>query len=103
MKATANPTYNEHAVKRVVERHVPIDVVTNVAKHGVTVQRNQQFVMKRGEWGEKPIHVVVDRSKNSIVTLYVANEWESGVWVRHSRRHHDPFGFQTLPIGGSCG
>ncbi|MFX4303648.1 DUF4258 domain-containing protein [Alicyclobacillus tolerans] len=99
MKST-NPTYKEHAVKRLVERHVPIDVVTNVAKHGVTVQRNKQFVMKRGEWDDRPIHVVVDQKLNAIVTLYVANEWESGVWVRHSRRHRDPFGFQTLSVGG---
>ncbi|WP_258111902.1 DUF4258 domain-containing protein [Alicyclobacillus sp. SP_1] len=102
MRAMPNPTYTEHAVRRILERHLPMDVVSNVAKHGVTVQRNQNVVMKRGEWGDKPIHVVVDPHHNSIVTVYVANEWESGVWVRHVRRHRDPLGTQNASVGGSC-
>ncbi|QRF24824.1 hypothetical protein FY534_13650 (plasmid) [Alicyclobacillus sp. TC] len=41
---------------------------------------------------------MVDQKLNAIVTLYVAKRM--GIWcmVRHSRRHRDPFGFQTLSV-----
>ena len=81
----AEPTFRCHAVKRLVERRVPIDVIVQIAQVGVTVQAKRDRVVKRGDFRGKPIHVVLDTVKNEVVTEYFANEWESRIEVRRQR------------------
>ena len=78
----AEPTFRSHAVKRLVERRVPIDVIVQIAQVGVTVQAKRDRVVKRGDFRGQPIHVVLDTVKNEVVTEYFANEWESRIEVR---------------------
>ena len=88
-------TFKEHAVRRMFERKVPIDVAVNVAQCGVVVHENENFCMKRGDWIKKPVHVVIDKHLNTIVTVYVADEWESVILVRRIGKTKNKFGFKT--------
>ncbi|MCL6444205.1 MAG: DUF4258 domain-containing protein [Alicyclobacillus sp.] len=75
------PVYGIHAVKRLWQRHLPVDAVDQIAQVGVTVQESSDRVVKRGEINGKPVHVVLVKP-NVVITVYVADEWESTIKVR---------------------
>jgi predicted SpoU family rRNA methylase len=77
--------FEEHAVKRVIVRKLPVDAICQIAQFGVTVQQTHDRVMKRGEINGKPVHVVLV-GPNVVKTFYEANEWESTITVR--RKSH---------------
>jgi hypothetical protein len=85
MKMT-RPVYDIHAVKRILQRRLPIDAVEQIAQVGVTVQEDSQYVMKRGDVNGRPVHVVLLKP-NTVKTVYIANEWESSITVRRKRKH----------------
>lgn len=76
--------FEEHAVKRVIDRRLPVDAICQIAQFGVTVQQTHDRVMKCGEINGKPVHVVLVRP-NVVKTFYEANEWESTITVRRKR------------------
>ena len=79
------PVFSTHAVRRLVQRRVPIDAIVQIALVGITVQAKRDRVVKRGDFHGKPIHVVLDTVKNVVVTEYFADEWESRIEVRRQR------------------
>ena len=78
------PVYDIHAVKRMVQRRLPVDVIDQIAQVGVTVQENRHRVMKRGDLNGKPIHVVLAKP-NTVITVYAADEWDSTITVCRKR------------------
>lgn len=86
MKQLTNrlPLYQPHAVKRLLERQLSVDAVNHIAEVGVTVQEGGGRVMKRGEVGGKPVHVVLERP-NTIITVYAADEWESTITLSRKK------------------
>lgn len=74
--------YDVHAVRRIVQRRVPIDAIEQIARFGVTIQASKHHVMKRGEIAGKPVHVVINLPC-TIKTVYIANEWS--VTVAHHK------------------
>lgn len=78
------PVYDIHAVKRMVQRRLPVDVIEKIAQVGVTVQEDRNRVMKRGDLNGKPIHVVLAKP-NTVITVYTADEWDSTITVYRKR------------------
>lgn len=83
-KKPMNNVYGIHAVKRLMQRHLSIDAIDQIAKVGVTVQENGDRALKRGDINGKPVHVVVEKP-NVIVTVYTADEWMSEITVTRKR------------------
>lgn len=81
------PLYAGHAVKRIVERRLPVDVISQIAKVGITVQESRRRVMKRGEVCGQAVHVVLQKP-NTVITVYFADEWD--VAVRRNRKVNVP-------------
>jgi hypothetical protein len=75
--------YTAHAVSRIIQRQLPLNAVFQIAEIGVTVQTNGRRVVKRGEVNGTPVHVVLEH--NTIITVYVADEFESEVKVQRKR------------------
>ncbi|MCF8568426.1 DUF4258 domain-containing protein [Alicyclobacillus tolerans] len=82
---TNRPVYDIHAVKRMVQRQLPVDVIDRIAQVGVTVQESRHRVMKRGDVNGKPIHVVLAKP-NTVITVYAADEWDSTITVCRKRK-----------------
>ncbi|MCL6633345.1 MAG: DUF4258 domain-containing protein [Alicyclobacillus herbarius] len=80
------PVFNGHAVRRIIERRLPIEAVEQIAQVGVTVQENGTRVMKRGDINGKPIHVVLAKP-NTVITVYSADEWKTSITVRRKHKH----------------
>lgn len=78
------PVYDIHAVKRMVQRRLPVDVIDQIAQVGVTVQEDRNRVMKRGDLNGTPIHVVLAKP-NTVITVYTADEWDSTITVYRKR------------------
>lgn len=76
-------TFDIHAVKRIVERRLPVDAVAQIAEVGVTVQESRDCVMKRGDINGKPVHVVL--VANSIRTVYTADQWDSTITIHRKK------------------
>lgn len=85
-----NTVYTAHAVKRIMQRRLPLDAVYQIAQVGITVQKNGSKLIKRGDIGGKPVHVVLEN--NTVITVYVADEFESTVTIQRKR-----------PIAIGCG
>ncbi|SFU95941.1 DUF4258 domain-containing protein [Alicyclobacillus macrosporangiidus] len=85
LKTMSKPVFDGHAVRRILERRLPVEAVEQIAQVGVTVQENGTRVMKRGDVNGKPVHVVLAKP-NTIITVYSADEWESTVAVRRKRQ-----------------
>lgn len=79
------PIFTSYAVKRLMQRHLSVDVIDQIAQVGVTVQESETRVMKRGDVNGMPVHVVIEKP-NTVITLYAADEWDSSIRVRHSRK-----------------
>lgn len=77
------PVYAEHAVKRIVDRGVPIVAVSMIVRYGVTVEKNGERLVKRGEFENVPIHVVVHKPE-TVISVYFADEWTSEITVHRS-------------------
>lgn len=77
--------YDRHAVKRIMQRRIPLDVIEQIAHVGVAVQEDTRYVMKRGDWNGNPVHVVMEKPA-TVKTVYVADEWKSRISVRHNKR-----------------
>lgn len=84
MNAIMKPVYGSHAVKRLLQRHLPIDAIDQIAQVGVTVQESRDRIMKRGDVDGKPIHVIIAKP-NTVITVYAADEWTSRVIVHRKR------------------
>lgn len=82
---THRPVYDIHAVKRMVQRRIPVDVVDRIAQVGVTVQESMHRVMKRGDVNGQAIHVVLAKP-NTVITVYTADEWDSTITVCRKRK-----------------
>ncbi len=80
------PVYDIHAVKRIVQRRLPIDAVDQIAQVGVPVQESSERVMKRGDINGRPVHVVLVKP-NTVITVYFADEWESNITVRRKHKY----------------
>ena len=79
------PVFTSYAIRRMVQRNLPIDAVERIAQVGVTVQESETRAMKRGDVNGMPVHVVIEKP-NTVITLYAADEWDSSIRVRHSRK-----------------
>ncbi|WDL99819.1 DUF4258 domain-containing protein (plasmid) [Alicyclobacillus sp. ALC3] len=82
--------YDRHAVKRIIQRRIPLDVIEQIAQVGVAVQEDKRHVMKRGDWNGNPVHVVMEKP-TTVKSVYVADEWKSTISVRRNR-HVDAAG-----------
>ena len=75
--------FGAHAVKRVVERHLPIDAVWQIATVGTVVQTSGLRKVKQGEFDGRRIRVVVEQP-NVIVTAYAERDMQAT--IKHAVR-----------------
>ena len=61
--------FGTHAVKRIAERHIPIDAVWQIATVGVVVETRGIRRKKRGEFDGHTIDVIVEEP-NVIVSAF---------------------------------
>lgn len=79
--------FSEHAVQRIVQRRVPISAISLIAQVGITVQRTHNRVMKRGEVGGLPVHLVIHEPTNTLISVYFADEWVSTITLERKKRN----------------
>ncbi|MCY0875258.1 MAG: hypothetical protein OWT28_03135 [Firmicutes bacterium] len=79
-------TYDRHAVRRMLLRQIPLQIVEKVATVGVPVKETRRMVLMRGQWGKKAIHVLKSKQTHTVHTVYVADEWQSSITVTRMRQ-----------------